>query len=659
MGDPGAPTRSDAHETTPVRAGRFARAASVGGLLAIAVFAWLLTLGQWDLGRAERLGDFYDVQGRAFLEGRWDVPPEAVTIEGIVTDGRTYIYFGPVPSLLRLPVLAATDRFDGRLTAPSLLLAYSTALTGVALLSWRIRALVAGGTRWRRRDAVVAAGTVFFAGTGTVLLFPASRLLVYHEAILWGVAFSLLAYDRILVLVLRPAARDLALASLAATAAFLTRASVGLGPVVALAVVAVVAGIQHLRTRRWSVPTVLAAGAAVAVPVVAFVSVNVVKFETPYSLPLDRQVFSRFDENRQAALRDNGGSLFGPAFVPTTLTHYARPDGLRVTSRFPYVQFPDGADVIGDVTFDTIDRAGSVPATMPAATVLAVVGAVTVVRRRTSRSLLPALAGAVAGASTVLTIGFVAHRYLGDAVPLVLLLALVGLHRLTATRWLAAVVPLALASVVVNLGLALLYQRAYSDNIEPPARAEFLGWQDRWSPGGLEDTTVRGDILSPPVDGDVFVVGPCAGVYWSDGERWHAAERTPATGRLRVRTILRPGVVATDEASGLRVLLERGDDGDDGGHDGDRLVLVAPEGRRFEGKPLRPSELRRPVDLDLAVDRRSAEATAHVDGRLVLDWSFLLLPDVRLTVPAGTPATPLPTPTPLCDQLTEGPGTSS
>ena len=29
--------------------------------------------------------------------------------------GRTFTYFGPVPALLRIPIVAVTDAFDGRL----------------------------------------------------------------------------------------------------------------------------------------------------------------------------------------------------------------------------------------------------------------------------------------------------------------------------------------------------------------------------------------------------------------------------------------------------------------------------------------------------------------------------------------------------------------
>ena len=75
---------------------------------------WLLFEGRAGLSPPRYTTDFYDLQGRAILQGRLDIrPPEALGIEAFEIDGRSYVYFGIAPSLLRLPVLALTDRFDG------------------------------------------------------------------------------------------------------------------------------------------------------------------------------------------------------------------------------------------------------------------------------------------------------------------------------------------------------------------------------------------------------------------------------------------------------------------------------------------------------------------------------------------------------------------
>jgi len=72
------------------------------------------------------------------------------------------------------------------------------------------------------------------AGCGTAALFLASRAWVYHEAILWGIAFSLAAFGAILTWIERPRWWVLALAALFTALAVGSRLTVAIGPVVAL-----------------------------------------------------------------------------------------------------------------------------------------------------------------------------------------------------------------------------------------------------------------------------------------------------------------------------------------------------------------------------------------------------------------------------------------
>ena len=65
--------------------------------------------------------NFFDFQARAFMDGRLWVTPGSLGIEGFQVDGREYMYFGPFPALLRIPVLWTTSEFDGRLTVVSML----------------------------------------------------------------------------------------------------------------------------------------------------------------------------------------------------------------------------------------------------------------------------------------------------------------------------------------------------------------------------------------------------------------------------------------------------------------------------------------------------------------------------------------------------------
>src|SRR5205807_6212140 len=94
----------------------FRRAARAGAVLALAVDVLMLSVGHPTLWHPMGLlGSFYDIQGRALLHGHLAVPQGSAGFEGFVVGGRTYVYFGPVPALLRLPVLLITHALDSRL----------------------------------------------------------------------------------------------------------------------------------------------------------------------------------------------------------------------------------------------------------------------------------------------------------------------------------------------------------------------------------------------------------------------------------------------------------------------------------------------------------------------------------------------------------------
>ena len=148
---------------------------------------------------------------------------------------------------------------------------------------------------------------------------------------------------------------------------------------------------------------------------------------------------------------------------------------------------------------------GSVTATMPAFSVLAVVGAVGVIRgNRLPRTRLgplrAPLVGAVLGTFSTLYFAGVAQRYLSDFVPGLLVASVVGLHlllRWSAERagkgvrrvaWTGLVLAAALG-VWINVGLTILYSRHLEPHTPKAVRKEFIDLQYRIHdvfPGGTD-----------------------------------------------------------------------------------------------------------------------------------------------------------------------------
>jgi hypothetical protein len=511
-------------------------------------------------------------------------------------------------------------------------------------------------------------------GAGSVVLFLAGRAIGYQETELWGAAWAIAGLAALLGEIVRPNRRDIVATGVFTTLALLTRASVGLAPLVATGLVfvgavfaafAARAGQSRctralravgLPTRAPTLRHALALLVAVVIPFAAYAYVNYAKFDTPLKLPITAQLAISQDPARMRIFATTGGSLFAPKFIPTDVLAALRPDGLRWQGAFPFITFPAPADRVGGIAYAARDPQASFPASMPFLFVFSAVGLVAAFlpspRRRLARAdvdagdldqpgnedTMSALAplrvlvvGSIVGAAGVLTIPFINHRYLSDFLPLVAVTASAGLLRVLArvddpqhrsrvnTRRavIAVGAMLAVASLAINFALALQYQRAYSPFTSIADRAAFIRFQaalDNRLPGGSHLSVQHGDALPAPLaGGTLFVVGDCDGVYWSDGVLWRPIERTPATGEYHLR------VTFPDRPAGTRETMLVGGPA----NAPDPLIVEYLRGGRvrfalrgFTGAPVDlPRD--RTVDLDLVYDWRLPQAEAYVDGRSV------------------------------------------
>lgn len=613
--------------------------------MAFAVLLVMVAHGHADWFQREPFGTFYDVQAESLLDGHWDVPANEMFIEGFTRDGKTYQYFGVWPALLRMPVLAVADGLSGRLTQASLLLGAIVALVGVTALQWRIRQLIRPDAEASRAEIALFGIVTFVFACGTPVVFLTARAWVYHEAVMWSIAWTLLAFERVLAWTVAPSWKRLAAASASATLAFASRPSAALGPVIAMGLLGIVELVRIVRrdgraADAWRRIGVLAAAAAV--PVVAYAGVNYIRFRQLASAPWYQQGLTKIDARHREILDANNGSYFNIEFGPSTVLHYLRPDAIAPSSLFPWLSFPRfRTTVIGNVMFDTLDPASSVPASMPAIALLAVIGIIALVRPsfevpRAATALRVALIGAIVACAPVVFIGFVTQRYLGDFVPLLALTGLLGLQlllrmrreprrRSLATGLLAATAVLAVFGIWANLSLSILYQRLYNPT-EPGIRQAMLAFQydvDRRMPGHPHRLQ-RADRLPREVaDADTtLIVGDCAAVYWSDGRSWVPIEGTPAGGWYRFTVA--PG--AAREAEPILVWP-------------DRAVTVRRSGDRVhvaleqDGRPT--AEASAAVGdgrfrLEVRADRSRDHLQINTDGLVILDVS-------DADVPAGAP----------------------
>ncbi len=545
----------------------------------------MLTSGTWDFLQANQTGNFYDAQARALFHGAWNVPADIVNQEGIRVGRRTYMYFGPVPAVLRMPILFFTSRFDGRLTEPSMLLAELVALIFASRLSWKVRNLISASPV-SLSEAILTGASIMVLGVGSELLFLASAPSVYHEAEIWAVAFALGAFDAITGFLIRPSTKSIALAGVFSGLCLLTRATIGVGPIAALFVLAVghlVVSMRHRRTTFTAAPAAqggdrvlsppghgaddpnwlgitergntrwVALGAAGLIPVCVYTWINEAKFHSFFSVPLEDQVEAHLLPAYMNVLVANGGKQFGLKFLPTDLLQYLRPDALRFSRVFPFITFPPPATVIGHLLYFSRGPASSVTAMMPAIAAAAIVGIFFVFRSRRDAMtdlvvLRVPLIGAALGAAGVLVYLSIVQRAVGDLMPLLVLAGIVGfqvlVHRMiTMARWTRRILllgagALALFGILATTSLSILFQREMWTGQPSSSRDQFVALQERINkalfgePLSYERETHLPTRAGPA--GSLVILGNCAALYLSDGKEWAPVERSGADGNWQL-----------------------------------------------------------------------------------------------------------------------------
>ncbi len=599
-------------------------------LVATLVFLLIVTRGRpWDLfDRGAFSTDFYDGQARAFLHFRLDVPAELAGPEGFLIDGRTYLYYGPFLALLRLPFVATGHWIDGRLSAPSMVLAFFLACTATRYVAERAARVLGGGSP-RRTAALVAA----------VACSPALSLAgwnsVYDETELWAFALFLATAATLLALWESPSTRLLLVSVLFGTATVLTRSSVGIG---ALAAVGFVGVLLWRRDRRLA--TYAFAGAVLGVA--TNVAMNLAKFGTLLDLPADRQLLTLQNADRAAWFAGNDGSFFSLRFLPTTVVQYLRPDAVRFERLVPFARFGPLAHEYGSYPLEGNTPASSLPTAATLLAVLAVMG-VWVVARRRSWPFVALWIGAVIAAVPSFLIGFVAHRYLTDMLPALVIpaaatVAVVALPQGAAGRWAkAGFVMLVVWGTWVNTSFAL-----WTQNLKAPGFTEFRYDLDDAVFGGTPPSVID---LQPgmvvPRDGVVAIDGACDGLYIAEQTNWVPLELADGVRRLDgIHTTGADPVVITTPTGELRI----------DSNDGQVFTSFHPdEGEPIIGTPLALADGGHRVRI--TSDPVIGQLAVFIDDELAL-FAFaapdLADADISDTLDLITPAHGG---TPICDDL--------
>lgn len=465
---------------------------------------------------------FFDLQAEALQRGELALPENSIGIEAFVVDGREQMYFGLFPALARLPVSALTDAWFGQLTVISSFLAWLVFVVSAWALTDRVVDTVG-----RISVPVVVIWKVGVA-LGTPMMMLAGPAWVFSEAIMWGVAATVLFQWRLYCELEEPSLRNELWLGAALVLAALNRPTLAVG---CLLVTGVLVAVRVRRDR----PSAARLGGWVTASGLVLVVPNLIRFDRPLGPPMELQLLSQIDEQRMRMLAYAGGDFVDVRYAPSTLLAYLRPDGVSLGFRFPFLDAPsDTPRVFLDAVFDITYRTPSIVATSTLLVVAAAVGAAAAIGSfrdyaTTRRLVLAAIAG-VPAAATLFVWGFIAPRYLADFVALLVPLGVLGTARLAAwgatadRRWwlLAGAAVLAAWSVAANAAMAVSSSYVTGPDGGALELVRLQGRGDFWTASGVERFAEPEDFAfdrsAPPAPGLIAVLGDCEAAYLSNGE---------------------------------------------------------------------------------------------------------------------------------------------
>ena len=428
-------------------------------------FAWVVTLGTFRLNEHEIFGNFYDYQAASLLQGRLDVPEEAIGGEAFEAKGKLYGYFGPTPALLRLPFVASGLAF-GNLSRAAMLLYFGITLAAAYLLlreALRLTRITDANPVPSRMATVIL---LTATGWGSTVLFLGSRSLIFHEAILGGIAFALISSFCTLRFLRLPESRWWIGALVAGILSIHARPPTGLFALTLLGCAAVGVAVRKVRLSR-----ARGAGHFVGKELLRHASIGVGC--AAGALSLHALAYAKFGEFDPAPLRISrpyanperinaiDGKGMHAANVPYGFYTYVVRPNLRLEPGFPWIYL--GSNTPGhyfpQAKIDLPDHTLAITYAMPGLFMLATLGCLVTfatapaLRLPVAVTWLASMPMSIALFAAVAT----AQRYTGDFCPPLITAATLGLAGISALRPAARTSALLGASLATSAAVAVTW----------------------------------------------------------------------------------------------------------------------------------------------------------------------------------------------------------
>jgi hypothetical protein len=431
--------------------------------IVFATFAWFTTYGTGTFFDLEWLSASYDSLASSLLRGEADVDSESISFEGLKRDGKTFMYFGPFPALLRVVLNAIFPAHAGLWGRVSCFLAAS--LSAVVFGMVVVRTLRLNESLESRTRVAVAALLILSFSLGTPLLYLASCGRIFHEASLWALFGGLLALYGILLLCTgteRPLLGR-AVFSVALAVALLSRITFA----VPICLAAPVVFLWRITSEPGGAARAAFLRLAVMIPA-AFGAV----FQLWYNYERFGSPFVFFDYQTFYIKPQEIGGEFNLARLPTTVSHYFGFFWGYFSDTPPYARMIS-SEITRPELFMRHWREQTISLTFASCAVMlfAALGFSALLKRRAPALLAVYSACLLSQALLILTYFFITQRYSADFLPLLAAGIAVASLTLSCRRGLIITLGLLAAVSVSVTSLSILdWTMAFNQHAPNPVR---------------------------------------------------------------------------------------------------------------------------------------------------------------------------------------------
>jgi len=273
---------------------------------------------------------YYDWVLRGLLEGRLDIPYEAIRTEAFLIAGRYYGYFGPAPAIFRIPEIFFSSQY-GKFGGISI------------LISMWIFSIFSLKTLKISLDKNIDLSNnlkvfyLLFITLGTPIIFLCSFISIYHEALAWGLAFASLAYYFLIKYSYCKNISYIPIIAIFSLMAYWSRPPNGIGPIISMLLISIY--LFYNKKDGWK--SFLLYFFIVTLTIIIF---NIIKMDSLSGMPLSHHI--RMSQERNLLVASN--SWFGINEFIKNIFSYFNPYNIKLTETYPYVDFviqPHSQDV--------------------------------------------------------------------------------------------------------------------------------------------------------------------------------------------------------------------------------------------------------------------------------------------------------------------------